>query len=114
MRLSVNKILEMKANNDKITMLTCTDASFAKLLDDEGIDIFLIGDSLGMVIQGFDSTIPVSIDDINYHMECCIRTSKRALILADMPFGTYPDPQIAYENAVFNAKWSKYGKTRRW
>ena len=75
MRLSVNKILEMKANNDKITMLTCTDASFAKLLDDEGIDIFLIGDSLGMVIQGFDSTIPVSIDDINYHMECCIRTS---------------------------------------
>ena len=59
MRLSVNKILEMKANNDKITMLTCTDASFAKLLDDEGIDIFLIGDSLGMVIQGFDSTIPV-------------------------------------------------------
>ena len=54
MRLSVNKILEMKANNDKITMLTCTDASFAKLLDDEGIDIFLIGDSLGMVIQGFD------------------------------------------------------------
>ena len=101
MRLSVNKILEMKANNDKITMLTCTDASFAKLLDDEGIDIFLIGDSLGMVIQGFDSTIPVSIDDINYHMECCIRTSKRALILADMPFGTYPDPQIAYENAVF-------------
>ena len=101
MRLSVNKILEMKANNDKITMLTCTDASFAKLLDDEGIDIFLIGDSLGMVIQGFDSTIPVSIDDINYHMECCIRTSKKALILADMPFGTYPDPQIAYENAVF-------------
>jgi 3-methyl-2-oxobutanoate hydroxymethyltransferase len=91
----------MLHENDPITMLTCTDASFAALLDAAEIDIFLIGDSLGMVVQGHDSTLPVTMDDMVYHTSCVARTTNRALILGDLPFGSYQQsPQQAFENAA--------------
>ena len=81
-------------------MLTCYDASFASLMDYCGVEILLIGDSLGMVCQGKDSTLPVTIEEVAYHTECVARGNKTAMIVADMPFGTYPTPESAYDNAV--------------
>jgi 3-methyl-2-oxobutanoate hydroxymethyltransferase len=82
-------------------MLTCYDASFAALLETAGVETLLIGDSLGNVIQGHDSTLPVSISDMVYHTACVARGSKRAFIVADMPFGSYQlSPRQAFENAA--------------
>jgi 3-methyl-2-oxobutanoate hydroxymethyltransferase len=82
-------------------MLTCYDASFAALLDECGVDILLVGDSLGMVLQGHDSTIPVSIADMVYHTSCVVRGRTNAWVLADMPFGSYQEsPAQAYHNAA--------------
>lgn len=93
-------LLAMRAKNEKICMLTCYDASFAALMDKCGVEVLLIGDSLGMVCQGQNSTLPVTINDIAYHTASVARGSKSALILADMPFGSYPNPQAAFDNAV--------------
>jgi len=91
----------MTQDGDKITMLTCYDASFAALLDAAGVDTLLIGDSLGMVLQGHDSTLPVTLRDIAYHTACVARGAKRALIIGDMPFGTFQvSPAQAFENAA--------------
>ena len=85
----------------KIAMLTCYDASFAAVLDRAGVDTLLIGDSLGMVIQGHDSTLPVSVEDVAYHTRAVARGSQRAFIIADMPFGSYQgSPPQAFDNAV--------------
>ena len=82
-------------------MLTCYDASFAGLLDHAGVDTMLIGDSLGNVIQGHDSTLPVSMDDMIYHTRCVARGSRKAFIVADMPFGSFQlGPAQAFENAA--------------
>lgn len=89
-----------KAAGDKITMLTCYDASFASLMDRCGVEVLLIGDSLGMVCNGLDSTLPVTLDEVAYHTKAVARGSKSALVLADMPFGTYATPQQAFNNAV--------------
>lgn len=93
-------LLAMRAKNEKISMLTCYDASFASLMDQCGVEVLLIGDSLGMVCQGQNSTLPVSIADIAYHTQSVARGAKTALILADMPFGSYATPQAAFDNAV--------------
>jgi 3-methyl-2-oxobutanoate hydroxymethyltransferase len=90
----------MRKNREKITVLTCYDASFAALMDGCGIDAILIGDSLGMVCQGHSSTLPVSIADIAYHTASVARGVHSALIIADMPFGSYANPQAAFDNAV--------------
>lgn len=90
--------------HEKITMLTCYDASFASLMDQCGVEILLVGDSLGMVCQGKDSTLPVSIDEVAYHTECVARGNKTAMIVSDMPFGTYATPESAYENAAILIK----------
>jgi 3-methyl-2-oxobutanoate hydroxymethyltransferase len=91
----------MLQEHDPITMLTCTDASFAALLDAAEVDVFLIGDSLGMVVQGHDSTLPVTMDDMVYHTRCVARKTNRALVLGDLPFGSYQrSPQQAFENAA--------------
>ena len=74
----------------KIAMLTCYDASFAAVLDRAGVDTLLIGDSLGMVIQGHDSTLPVSVEDVAYHTRAVARGSQRAFIIADMPNSRTP------------------------
>jgi 3-methyl-2-oxobutanoate hydroxymethyltransferase len=93
--------LRRAAAERKIAMLTCYDASFATVLDQAGIDTLLIGDSLGMVIQGHDSTLPVTVDDVAYHTRAVARGSMRAFIVADMPFGSYQgSPPQALDNAV--------------
>ena len=82
-------------------MLTCYDASFARLLDDCGVDCVLVGDSLGMVIQGHTSTLPVTVLDVEYHVRAVARGTKRAWLIADMPFGSYQgSAQAAFDNAV--------------
>ena len=93
--------LRRAAAERKIAMLTCYDASFAAVLEGAGVDTLLIGDSLGMVIQGHDSTLPVSVEDVAYHTRAVARGSQQALIIADMPFGSYQQsPPQALENAA--------------
>lgn len=99
--VTVTRLLSMKSAGEKVVMLTCYDASFATLMDQCGVDILLIGDSLGMVVAGHDSTLPVTMDDMLYHTRCVARGAKRPLIVADMPFGSYQkSPEQAYENAA--------------
>ncbi len=90
----------MREQNDKITMLTCYDASFASLMDEAGIDIILVGDSLGMVVQGHGTTLPVSVDDIAYHTACVARGVRTTMVLADLPFASYLTPEQAMTNAA--------------
>ena len=93
--------LRRAAAERKITMLTCYDASFAAVLERAGVDTLLIGDSLGMVIQGHDSTLPVTVEDVAYHTQAVARGSQQSLIIADMPFGSYQQsPPQALENAA--------------
>ena len=101
MKISVNSLRKLAEEGQKITMLTCYDASFARLLDEAGVEILLIGDSLGMVIQNQGSTVPVTIEDMVYHTRCVARGAQNALVLADMSFGSYQEsPQQAFANAV--------------
>jgi 3-methyl-2-oxobutanoate hydroxymethyltransferase len=101
MKVTTTTLQKMMQEGDRITMLTCTDASFAAVLDTAGVDTFLVGDSLGMVVQGHDSTLPVTMQDIIYHTRCVARGVKRALVIGDMPFGSYQkSPQQAFENAA--------------
>jgi 3-methyl-2-oxobutanoate hydroxymethyltransferase len=90
----------MRQQGEKITMLTSYDASFTALLDRCGVDTILIGDSLGMVCQGHPSTLPVSVQDIVYHTASVARGNRTALVLADLPFGSYATPESAFANAV--------------
>jgi 3-methyl-2-oxobutanoate hydroxymethyltransferase len=100
MRLTLHDLRRL-AGERKLATLTCYDASFAAVLDSAEVDLLLIGDSLGMVIQGHDSTLPVSVADIAYHTRAVERGAKRALIVADMPFGSYQQsPQQALASAV--------------
>jgi len=99
-RMTLTHLRKLKTNGEKITALTVYDASFANLLDQAGLDILLVGDSLGMVIQGHDSTLPVTIDDMIYHCRLVQRGSQRALLVVDMPFMTYATPEIALSNAA--------------
>ncbi|HPT48710.1 MAG TPA: 3-methyl-2-oxobutanoate hydroxymethyltransferase [Accumulibacter sp.] len=100
-RLTHVDLAKLRANGEKIAVLTCYDASFAQLCDDSGVDALLIGDSLGMVLQGHDSTLPVKLADIAYHTACVARGCRRPLIVADMPFGSFQEsPQRALRNAV--------------
>ncbi|WP_374682390.1 3-methyl-2-oxobutanoate hydroxymethyltransferase [Accumulibacter sp.] len=94
-------LAKMRANGEKIAMLTCYDASFAQLCDTADVDVLLIGDSLGMVLQGRDSTLAVTLADVAYHTACVVRGSQRPMIIADMPFGSFQEsPQQALRNAV--------------
>ena len=98
--VTVPSLQALRAAGDKITMLTCYDASFAALMDRCGVDSLLVGDSLGMVCQGHDSTLPVTVADIAYHTASVARGNRTALLIADMPFGSYATPQTAFDNAV--------------
>jgi 3-methyl-2-oxobutanoate hydroxymethyltransferase len=98
--VTVPSLSNMKSTGEKIAMLTCYDASFAALMDRCGVDMVLVGDSLGNVVQGHGTTLPVTIDDVAYHTGCVSRGNRTSLLAADMPFGTYGTPQSAYENAV--------------
>ncbi|OOY46816.1 3-methyl-2-oxobutanoate hydroxymethyltransferase, partial [Solemya velum gill symbiont] len=98
-RISITQLEEMKQKGEKIAMLTSYDASFTRQIEEAGIETILIGDSLGMVIQGHDSTIPVTVDDIVYHVSNVARVSRRALLIADMPFLSDSSPQKALATA---------------
>jgi 3-methyl-2-oxobutanoate hydroxymethyltransferase len=89
--VTLHRLREMHAAGEKIAMLTCYDAAFARVLDDAGVDSLLVGDSLGMVLQGRTSTLAVSIDEMAYHTECVARGNRTAWIIADMPFGSYQE-----------------------
>lgn len=99
-KVTIATLAQMRASDDKITMLTAYDASFASLMDQAGIETLLVGDSLGMVVQGHGTTLPVTLTDIAYHTACVARGVKRALVIGDMPFGTYSTPQQAHDNAA--------------
>ena len=101
MRVTLTNLQKMAQEGSKIAMLTCYDASFAAVLEEAGVDTLLIGDSLGNVLQGHESTLPVTLRDMVYHTECVARGSKRAFIVADMPFGSFQvSPQDTLRNAA--------------
>lgn len=97
---SVPELARARAAGRRLVMLTCYDASFARVLDNAGIDLLLIGDSLGMVVQGHGSTLPVTVEDIAYHTAAVARGAPRALKIADVPFGADATPQQAHAAAV--------------
>jgi len=99
-RLTTPHIQDMKTQGEPIAMVTAYDASFARLLDESGVDMLLVGDSLGMVIQGHDNTLSVTMDQMVYHTRAVSRGSRRALVVADMPFMSY---QASVDDAVRNA-----------
>lgn len=99
--ITLPRLLQMRAAGEPIAMLTCYDASFAALMDSCGVDSLLVGDSLGMVVQGAASTLPVTLDDVAYHTRCVARGNRTAWLIADMPFGSYQgSPAAACESAV--------------
>jgi len=101
MRITLTTLQKMTQEGSRIAMLTCYDASFAALLETAGVDSLLVGDSLGNVLQGHESTLPVTQRDMVYHTQCVARGSKRAFIIADMPFATFQiSPQDAFHNAA--------------
>lgn len=101
MRLSLADVKKIQDRDEKLVMLTCYDASFAALCDAAGVELLLIGDSLGMVIQGHDSTLAVTQEQMVYHVGMVARGSQRGMVIADMPFGTYQEsPEQALRNAV--------------
>ncbi len=100
-RLTQADLAKLYVAGEKVVMFTCYDASFARLLDGAGVESLLIGDSLGNVIQGHDTTLPVTVADIAYHVAAVKRGSDRPFIIADMPFGSYQEaPEQAFRNAV--------------
>jgi len=100
MRITASQIKEMKKQGEKIAMVTAYDYSMAKLVDEAGMPIILVGDSLGMVVLGYESTIPVTMDEMIHHTKAVVRGTKHALIIGDMPFMTY---HISIEDALRNA-----------
>lgn len=91
---------KMKSQGERIACITCYDASFAALVDEADVDVILVGDSLGMVIQGHDTTVPVTMDEIVYHTRAVSRGMQRPLLMADMPFMSYPSREEALANAA--------------
>lgn len=100
-RITVPELGRMKAGGERITMVTAYDWTFARLLDTAGVELLLVGDSLGMVVQGLETTLPVTLDEMVYHTRLVTRGARRALVVGDLPFGAYQtDPVRAVESAV--------------
>ncbi len=101
MRTTLTALQTLRKQNEKIAMLTCYDASFAALLEAQGVDVLLVGDSLGMVLQGHESTLPVTLDEMVYHTACVARGAQLAFIIGDLPFGTFQiSPQQTFAHAA--------------
>ncbi len=100
MRITINQIREMKQKGEKITMLTAYDYATAKIVDEAGIPLILVGDSLGMVVLGYESTIPVTMAEMLHHTKAVVRGTKQAMVIGDMPFMTY---HVSIEDALRNA-----------
>lgn len=98
--VTLTRLQKMRAEGEKIACLTAYDASFAALVDQAGVDVVLVGDTLGMVVQGHGSTVPVTVDDMIYHARMVARGLRRALLMVDMPFMSFPSPERALENAA--------------
>ena len=99
-KITTVSLLKMKQEGQKFTAITAYDATFAKLFDDEGAHVLLIGDSLGMVLQGGQDTLAVNMDEMVYHTRCVARGASKALVVADMPFMSYATPEQTYQNAA--------------
>ncbi|WP_371376529.1 3-methyl-2-oxobutanoate hydroxymethyltransferase [Thalassotalea aquiviva] len=99
-RITVSTLKKMKDEGKKISSITAYDASFAKIFDDAGMHVMLVGDSLGMVLQGQSDTIPVTVDDIAYHTRCVRSGAEKTLLIADMPFMSYATKEQAFANAA--------------
>ena len=99
-KITLSQLQKMKQEGQKIAVMTAYDATFAHLFDEAGIPALLIGDSLGMVVQGHSDTLPVTIDEMAYHTRCVRRGTSTALVIADMTFMSYSDPQSACHNAA--------------
>ncbi len=100
MRITINQIKDMKQRGEKITMLTAYDYSTAKIVDEVGIPLILVGDTLGMVVLGYESTIPVTMEEMLHHTKAVVRGTKQAMVIGDMPFMTY---HISVDDALRNA-----------
>ena len=100
MPISISQIKDMKRRTEKIPMLTAYDYVTAKIVDEAGVPLILVGDSLGMVMLGYESTIPVTIEDMIHHTKAVVRGAKRALVVGDMPFMTY---HLSVSDALYNA-----------
>jgi 3-methyl-2-oxobutanoate hydroxymethyltransferase len=98
--LTIPDLAAMKARDEKIVALTAYDACFARIMDDAGVDLVLVGDSLGMVVQGQSTTLPVTLGDMTYHTRCVARGIRRAVLAADMPFASYAGPAQAIDSAA--------------
>ena len=103
--VTLRRLREMHAAGEKIAMLTCYDASFARLLDDAGVDVLLVGDSLGMVLQGRDGTTAVSLDVMVYHPRCVTRAGPGAWVIGDLPFGSYHESPAPGPARVTQRVW---------
>ena len=99
-RITVRSLAARKRKSEPFTMLTAYDFTFARIFDEAGVDVLLVGDSLGNVVQGHETTLPVTIDEVVYHTRLVARGIRRAMVVADMPFGSY---QVGPEDAVRNA-----------
>ncbi|MBL0214468.1 MAG: 3-methyl-2-oxobutanoate hydroxymethyltransferase [Myxococcales bacterium] len=99
-RVTIHSLRQMKQKGERIAMLTAYDATFARLLDESGADVLLVGDSLGMVVQGHETTLPVTLDEMAYHCRAVVRGTRRAHVVGDMPFMSY---QASIEQAMTNA-----------
>ncbi|RUO75174.1 3-methyl-2-oxobutanoate hydroxymethyltransferase [Idiomarina seosinensis] len=98
--MTIAKLQKMKQQGQKISSLTAYDASFAKLMTEQGVDFMLVGDSLGNVVQGLSSTVPVTMDDMVYHTQLVRRGAEQAFVIADMPFMSYATSEQTYRNAA--------------
>src|SRR5512139_2774168 len=99
MKLTIQDFLTKKQERQKITMLTAYDFPFARIVDEAGIDAILVGDSLGMVVQGLENTLPVTMDEVIYHTKMVSRGAPRAMVIGDMPYLSY---QVSIEEAIRN------------
>jgi Ketopantoate hydroxymethyltransferase len=100
-RITTSTLQELKNNNQKISMLTAYDYTFAKLLDEAGIEVILVGDSASNVIGGHETTLPITLNHMIYHASSVIRGVKRSLVVVDLPFGTYQaNSRVALESAI--------------
>lgn len=100
-KVSVPDLAQWKADGRPLTMITAYDVTFARLVDEAGIDLILVGDSVGMVVQGTSNTIPVDLDEMAYHVRCVARANTKALVVGDLPFGSYQiSPQQGVESSI--------------
>ena len=98
--VTISTLRKLKKNSEKFSCLTAYESTLAQRISEAGVEVILVGDSLGMVIQGHDSTLPVTMDQLIYHLECVARGNINSHIMADMPFMSYSTDELALENAT--------------